>query len=51
MYSIMQTGLQLGMQTLEHALKDLYTRRQITLEDALLKTNRPDEFKRLAGVN
>jgi Tfp pilus assembly pilus retraction ATPase PilT len=35
------------MQTLEHSLKALYTKSQITLEDAMGATSRPEEFKRL----
>ncbi len=49
-YSAIQTGSQYGMQTLETALKELYVRSQISLEDALLKSQRPDEFKRLANL-
>ncbi len=49
-YSAIQTGSQYGMQTLETALKELYVRSQITLEDALLKSQRPEEFKRLANL-
>ena len=37
----------LGMQTLEMALSKLYKDRLITMEDALSKTSRPDELKRL----
>ncbi|MBY0404840.1 MAG: type IV pilus twitching motility protein PilT [Cyanobacteria bacterium] len=46
-YSSIQTGAQFGMVTLETALKELYLKGWITLEDALGKTSRPDEFKRL----
>ena len=49
-YSAIQTGAQYGMQTLENSLKELYLRSQITLEDALLKSQRPEEFKRLANI-
>ena len=34
MNSVLQTGVQEGMQTLEQALKDLYRRQAITLDDA-----------------
>ncbi len=49
-YSAIQTGAGIGMQTLEMALSQLYKERLITLEDALQKSQRPDEFRRLAGV-
>ncbi len=49
-YSAIQTGAQYGMQTLETSLKELYLRSQISLEDALLKSQRPEEFKRLANL-
>ena len=40
-----------GMQTFDQSLYDLYTRRLITLEEALANSSNPDEFKlRLAGV-
>ena len=45
-YSIMQTNTAIGMQTLENALKELYIKRLITLDDALSKTLRPDELRR-----
>ena len=37
----------LGMQTLEMALSNLYKQGLITLEDALTKTSRPEELKRM----
>lgn len=46
-YSSIQTGANYKMQTLEAALKDLVHRREITLEDALGKTTRPDDLKRM----
>lgn len=50
MYSMIQTGSQLGMQTLESALKELFIQKKISLDDALLKSQRPEEFKRLSGL-
>ena len=50
LYSVMQTGAGVGMQTIEMALKDLYLQKKITMEDALTKTSRPEEFKRLVGL-
>ena len=45
-YSTMQTNAGFGMQTLEMSLKDLYLKKKITLEDALSRSSRPEEFKR-----
>ncbi len=44
-------NLGLRMQTLEMALADLYKQKLITLEDALSKTSRPDELKRMLASN
>ena len=49
-YSGIQTGGGVGMQTLEAALANLYKQRLITEEDAMMKSQRPDEFRRLAGI-
>ena len=46
-YSTIQMNQGLGMQTLEMALANLYKEKLITLEDALSKTSRPDELKRM----
>jgi twitching motility protein PilT len=46
-YSAIQTGGKYGMLTLEMALRELYLSRQITFEDALAKTSRPDDFQKL----
>lgn len=50
-YSAIQTGGKYGMNTLENALKDLYASRQVTFEDALSKTSRPEDFIRMLGGN
>jgi len=52
-YSALQTGSAQGMQTLESSLKNLYDQRKISLEDAMLKTSRPEDFKRMvnAGID
>ncbi len=50
MYSAIQTGAQHGMQTLETALANLYKKNLISAEDALAKTSRPDELRRLIGM-
>jgi len=47
LYSQIQTGGQLSMQTLEKALGDLVLSNQVTMDEALLKTSRPEELKRL----
>ncbi|MGE0200466.1 MAG: type IV pilus twitching motility protein PilT [Candidatus Melainabacteria bacterium] len=46
-YSSIQTGAQYGMVTMETSLKELYQRGVVTLEDALGKTTRPEDLKRL----
>ena len=51
LYSAIQTGAGLGMQTLEMALADLIKKGLVTQEDALMKSQRPEELKRLAGIN
>lgn len=50
-YSAIQTGAGSGMQTLEFALSELYKKGLVTAEDALMKSQRPDELRRLAGIN
>jgi len=50
-YSAIQTGTGVGMKTLEAALAELYKKKLITAEDALVKSQRPDEFRRLAEIN
>lgn len=48
-YSSIQTGAQYQMQTMESSLKELYQRGVVTFEDALSKTTRPEDFKRLVS--
>ena len=43
-YTILQTGTQRGMQTMEQALAELTLRHLITLDTALLRTSRPDQL-------
>lgn len=50
MYSAIQTGAQQGMQTLETALANLYRKGMISADDALGKTSRPDELRRLINL-
>jgi twitching motility protein PilT len=47
MYSSIQTGSAIGMQTLEMALKDLYQQGSVLYEDIMAKTSRPDDLKRM----
>ena len=49
-YSAIQTGSGQGMQTLEAALSELYKKGYITEDDALAKSQRPEEFRRLSGL-
>jgi twitching motility protein PilT len=49
LYSQIQTGGQLSMQTLEKALSELVLGGQITLEEGLNKTSKPEELKRLVN--
>lgn len=46
-YSTIQTSSGVGMQTLESALADLYKQGLISLDDALAKSSKPAELKRL----
>lgn len=50
MYSAIQTGAQHGMQTLETALANLYKKNLVSAEDALAKSSRPDELRRLINM-
>ncbi len=49
-YSAIQTGGKMGMQTLEKVLADQYRAGIISFEAAISKTSRPDEFQRLVGT-
>ncbi len=49
-YSTIQTGGKLGMQTLEKVLADLYKAGTISFEAAMSKTSKPDEVQRLIGT-
>ena len=46
-YSSIQTGLNLKMQTLESCLKDLCVNKLITYDDAIAKAGRPEDLKRM----
>jgi len=50
-YSVMQTGQGMsGMQTMNQALANAYLRRQIRLEDALLRSPDPNELQSMVEV-
>ncbi len=44
-YSHMQVGSKFGMRTMNQSLQDLVQRREVNLEDALLRSHDPDELK------
>jgi twitching motility protein PilT len=46
-YSSIQTGGQYNMVTMEACLKELYQKGLVTLDDALARTTRPEDLKRL----
>jgi twitching motility protein PilT len=48
-YSAIQTGGKLGMQTMETALANLVKGGVISTEEGLAKSGKPEEFKRLLG--
>ncbi|AFZ47105.1 twitching motility protein [Cyanobacterium stanieri PCC 7202] len=51
-YSSIQTGVKLGMQTMEQALANLVKTGVISMEEGLAKSSKPDELQRLlAGSN
>lgn len=49
MYSAIQTGMKMGMQTMEQALAELVKQGKVAFEDALGKCSKPDELQRLLG--
>lgn len=52
LYNTIQTGAKFGMKTMEQALFELYTNKQITEEDALNHTSHPEDLKRMIdGAN
>jgi twitching motility protein PilT len=48
-YSAIQTGGKMEMQTMEQALADLIKKGIVSMEEGLAKSSRPDELQRLAG--
>lgn len=49
LYSQIQTGAQMAMQTLEKSLADLVVANQVTMDEAISRTTKPEELKRLIG--
>jgi twitching motility protein PilT len=49
-YSAIQTGSKLGMQTLEKALADLVKSGSVSFEVAMSKSSKPEELQRLVGA-
>ena len=48
--TVMQTGGKLGMQTMDSSLKELYQKRIISVQEALLRASDQDEFKKSIGM-
>ena len=48
-YSAIQTGMKLGMQTMEQALASLVVSGSVSFEEAVSKSGKPDELQRLIG--
>jgi len=46
-FSIIQTGGRLGMQTMDASLRDLVLQGKVSLEEASLRSSNPEEFRRL----
>ncbi len=49
-YSAIQTGVGMGMQTLDMCLKELVKQKKVDVKDAILKSQRPEEFARSMGM-
>ncbi len=49
MHSIIQTSADVGMQSMDQALRDLYTQNLITYETAMKRSHNPDELEKLIG--
>jgi twitching motility protein PilT len=47
LYTVMQTSTNLGMQTFEQSLRDLYNKGDITLAEAMSRTLFPEELQRM----
>jgi len=49
-YSAIQTGAKMDMQTMEQALANLVKKGIVSMEEGLAKSGRPDELRRLVGA-
>ncbi len=49
MHSIIQTSADVGMQSMDQALRDLYIQNLITYETAMKRSHNPDELEKLIG--
>ena len=49
-YSAIQTGIGMGMQTLDMSLQNLVRQKLVDPMDAITKSQRPEEFKRAIGL-
>jgi twitching motility protein PilT len=49
MYSAIQTGMKLGMQTMEQTLAQMVVSGSISFEEAISKSGKPDELQRLVS--
>ena len=49
-YSAIQTGIGMGMQTLDMSLQNLVRQKVVDPMDAITKSQRPEEFKRAIGL-
>lgn len=48
--TVLQTGGRLGMHTMDSSLKNLYQRRFITIQEAILRAGDQEEFKKSVGM-
>jgi len=48
--SIIQTSTNIGMQTMDQALRDLYQRGMISYEDAMERSVNPEELKKMLNT-
>ena len=49
LHSLIQTGRQHGMQTLDHALRELWEGGEVTWDEAVRASNQPEELRRTAS--
>jgi len=49
-YSAIQTGMKMGMKTMEQSLAELVKEGKVSFEDAMAKSSKPEELQRLVGA-